>query len=139
VVALRNKYHIFVTCAKNSDYIACPNQTVCGKCARICDKALCYHYPMIDYGVVQKLLEKKETLDKTDEAQCLTFVCEQLYGRDWEAHYAACDLHLVDFGAKAGVMDVPDENLEPNKYATYMEHVVTTLSTLGLVIAPKKI
>jgi hypothetical protein len=44
---------------------------------------------------------------------------------------------LVAFGAKAGVMDVPDDNLEPNKYATYLENVVTTLSTLGLVIAPK--
>jgi hypothetical protein len=44
---------------------------------------------------------------------------------------------LVAFGAKAGVMDVPDENLEPNKYVTYLENAVTTLSTLDLVIAPK--
>jgi hypothetical protein len=43
---------------------------------------------------------------------------------------------LVAFGAKAGVMDVPDKNLGPNKYATYLENVVTTLSTIGLVIAP---
>jgi hypothetical protein len=44
---------------------------------------------------------------------------------------------LVVFGAKASVMDVPDENLEPNKYSTYLENVVTTLSTIGLVISPK--
>jgi hypothetical protein len=88
--------------------------------------------------VIHKLLEKKKMLDKTDEAQRLTFVCEQLYGGDWDAHNAACDLHLVAFGATAGVMDVPDEILEPNKYATYLENVVSTLSTLGLVIAPKK-
>jgi SUMO ligase MMS21 Smc5/6 complex component len=70
---------------KNSDDIVRPHQTVCGKCARICDEALCYHYPMMDSDVIQKLLEKKETLDKTDEAQRLTFVCEQLYGGDWDA------------------------------------------------------
>jgi SUMO ligase MMS21 Smc5/6 complex component len=70
---------------KNSDNIVRPHQTVCGKCARICDEALCYHYPMMDSDVIQKLLEKKETLDKTDEAQRLTFVCEQLYGGDWDA------------------------------------------------------
>jgi hypothetical protein len=40
---------------------------------------------MMDSDVIQKLLEKKETLDKTDEAQRLTFVCEQLYGGDWDA------------------------------------------------------
>jgi hypothetical protein len=44
---------------------------------------------------------------------------------------------LVAFGAKSGVVDVPDENLEPNKYATYLENVVAILSTLGLVISPK--
>jgi hypothetical protein len=52
---------------------------------------------------------------------------------------SACDLHLVAFGAKAGVVDVRDEILEPNKYATYLEIVVSTLSTLGLVISPKKV
>jgi hypothetical protein len=46
-------------------------------------------------------------------------------------------LYLVAFGAKAGVIEIPDDNLEPNKYATYLENVVTTLNTLGLVIAPK--
>jgi hypothetical protein len=45
---------------------------------------------------------------------------------------------VVAFGAKAGVMDVPDEILEPNKYATYLENVVSTLNTLSLVIARKK-
>jgi hypothetical protein len=94
---------------------------------------------MMDSDVIQKLLAKKKRLDQTDEAQCVFFVFEQLYGGDWDAHYAACDLHLVAFGAKAGVMDVPDEILEPNKYATYLENVVSTLSTLGLVIAPKKL
>jgi hypothetical protein len=33
--------------------------------------------------------------------------------------------------------EVPDEELEPKKYATYFENVVTTLSTLGIMIAPK--
>jgi hypothetical protein len=43
---------------------------------------------------------------------------------------------LVALGDKVGVMDVTDEILEPNKYATYLENVVSTLSTLGLAIAP---
>jgi hypothetical protein len=104
----------------------CP--TVCGKCARICETGSCYHYPMMDSDVIKKMLDKKKRLDERDNAD----------GGDWDAHYAACDLHLVAFGAKAGVMDVPDEILDPNKYATYLENVVSTLSTLGLVIAPKK-
>jgi hypothetical protein len=124
-------------CQNHSDDIARPNQMECGKCAQICDKALYYHYPMMDSDAIRKLLEKKEMLDKTDEARRLTFVCEQLYGGAWDARYAACDLHLVDVGTKAGVVDVPDENLEPKKYATYLENVVTTLSMLGLVVAPK--
>jgi hypothetical protein len=124
-------------CQKHSDDIAHPNQTVCDKCARICDKGCCYHYPMMDADMIQKLLEKKNTLATMDEAQRLTFVCEQLYGGDWDAHYAACDLHLVSICAKVGVMDVPDENLKPNKYATYLENIVATVSMLGLVIAPK--
>jgi hypothetical protein len=107
-------------CQKHSEDIACPNQTVCGKCARICDTGSCYHYTMMDADVIHKLLEKKKRLDKTNEAQHLTFVCEQLYGGDWDAHYAACDLHVIAFGAKAGVVDVPDEIFEPNKYATYL-------------------
>jgi hypothetical protein len=118
-------------CQKHSDNIARPN------CARICDRAFSYHYPMMDFDAIQELLEKKETLDKTDEAHHLTFVCEQLYGGDWDIHYAACDLHLVALGAKASVMGVPDENLQPNKYEMYLENIVTTLSTLGLLIAPK--
>jgi hypothetical protein len=44
---------------------------------------------MIYADMIQKLLEKKKTIDTTDEAQRLTFVCEQLYGSDWDAHYAA--------------------------------------------------
>jgi hypothetical protein len=124
---------------KHSDDIARPNQTVCGKCAQICETGSCYHYPMVDSDVIKQLLDKKKRLDQTDEAQWVSFVCEQLYGVDWDAHYAACNLHLVAFGAKAGVMDVPDEILEPNKYATYLENVVSTLSTLGLVITPKKV
>jgi hypothetical protein len=98
----------------------------------------CYHYPMMDSDVINKMLDKKKRLDKMDEAHRVSFVCEQLYGGDWDAHYDACDLHLVAFGAKAGVMDVPDDIIEPNKYATYLENVVSTLSTFGLVIAPKK-
>jgi hypothetical protein len=93
---------------------------------------------MMDSDVINKLLDKKKRLDQTDEAQRVSFVCEQLYGGDWDAHYAACNFHLVAFGATAGVMDVPDEIIEPNKYATYLENVVSTLSTLGLVIAPRK-
>jgi hypothetical protein len=92
---------------------------------------------MMDADMIQKLLEKKKMLDTMDEAHRLTFVCEQLYGGDWDTYYAACDLHLVVFGATAGVMDVPDENLDPDKYATYLENVVATLSKLGLVITPK--
>jgi hypothetical protein len=88
-------------------------------------------------SVLQKLLVKKETLDNTDDSQHLTFVCKQLYGGKWDDHYAACDLHLVAFGAKAGANEVPNEDLEPKKYATYLENVVTTLSTLGLVTALK--
>jgi hypothetical protein len=140
VVALQNKSPIFVTCAKNTVMtLPVPNQTVCGKCARICETGSCYHYPMMDSDVIQKLLEKKKRLDQTDEAHRVSFVCEQLYGGDWDAHYAACDLHVFAFGAKAGVMDVPDEILKPNKYASYLENVVSTLSTLGLVIDPKKV
>jgi hypothetical protein len=37
---------------------------------------------MMDADVIRKLLGKKETLDKTDEAQHLTFVFEPLYGGD---------------------------------------------------------
>jgi hypothetical protein len=51
----------------------------------------------------------------------LNCVCEKLYGGNWDAHYAAFDLHLATFGAKA--------------YATYLENVVTTLSTLGIMTA----
>jgi hypothetical protein len=119
-------------CQKHSDNTSRPNQTVCGKCARICGTGSCYHYPMMDSDMIKKLVDKKNMLDQTDEARRISFVCEQLYGGDWDAHYDACDLHLVDCGAKAGV-------IEPNKYATYLENVVSTLRTLGLVIAPKKI
>jgi hypothetical protein len=129
-------FHLF---QKHSDGIARPNQTVCGKCAQICDAGSCYHYPMMDADVIHKLLEKKKRLEKMDEAQRLTFVFAQLYVGDWDAHYAACDLHVVAFGANAGVVDVLDEILEPNKYATYLENIFSTLSTLGLVIAPKKV
>jgi hypothetical protein len=125
-------------CQKHNDENSHPNQTLCGKYARICDRGSCYHYPMMDADIIQKLLEKKKRLSKTDKAQRLTFLCEQLYGGDWDARYAACDSYLVAFGANAGMMDVPDEILEPNKYATYLENVVFTLSTPGLVIAPKK-
>jgi hypothetical protein len=65
---------------KHSDDIACPNQTVCGKCARICETGSCYHYPMMNADVIHKILEKKKRLDQTDEAQRVSFVCEQLYG-----------------------------------------------------------
>jgi hypothetical protein len=123
-------------CQKHSDDIARPNQTVCGKCARIYETGSCYHYPMTDSDVIKKSLDKKKMLAQTDEAQRLSFVCEQLYEGDWDAHYVACNLHLVAFGAKAGVMDVSDEIIEPNKYATYLGSVVSTLSTLCLVIAP---
>jgi hypothetical protein len=126
-------------CQKHSNDIALPNQTVCGKCARICETGSCYHYPMMDSDVIKKIMDKKKRLDQTDEAHRVSFVCEQLYVGDWDAHYATCDFHVVAFGAKAGVMDVPDGILEPNKYATYLENVVSTLSTLGLVIAPKKV
>jgi hypothetical protein len=126
-------------CQKHSDDTARPNKTVCGKCARICETGSCYHYPMMDVDVIQKILEKKKRLDKTDEVPRLSFVCEQLDGGDWDAHYAACDLHLVAFGAKAGVMGVPDEILDPTKNATYLENVVSNLGTLRLVIAQKKV
>jgi hypothetical protein len=39
---------------KHSDDIARPNQTVCGKCARIYGSGSCYHYPMMDADVIQK-------------------------------------------------------------------------------------
>jgi hypothetical protein len=55
-------------CQKHSDGIARPNQTVCGKCARICESGSCYHYPMMDSDVTKKLLDKKKRLDETDEA-----------------------------------------------------------------------
>jgi hypothetical protein len=113
-------------CQKHSDNIARLNQMACGKCARICDNAFCYHYPIMDFDVIRKLLAKKETLDKTDQAQCLTFVCEQVYGGDWDAHYAACDLNLISFGAKAGVNEVPDEELDPKS----MPHIWKTRSPL---------
>jgi hypothetical protein len=105
--------YVFHLCQNHSDDIARPNQMTCGKCAQICDMAFCYHYPMIDSNEIQRLLEKKYTLNKTDEAQHSSFFCEKLYGGDWEAHCGAYDFHLVAFGAKAGVLEVPDENLEP--------------------------
>jgi hypothetical protein len=123
-------------CQKHSDDIAHTNQTVGGKCAQICETGSCYNFPTMDSDVIQKILEKKKRLDQTEEAQCVSFVFEQLYGGDWDAHYAAFYLHVVAFGAKAGVLDVPDEILEPNNYATYLENTVSTPSTLGLAIAP---
>jgi hypothetical protein len=51
-------------CQKYSDDIARPNQMECGKCAQIFDKSYCYHYPMMDFDVIQKLSAKKETLEK---------------------------------------------------------------------------
>jgi hypothetical protein len=87
--------------------------------------------------LLRETLFTKKVLDKTDDAQRLTFVCEQLYGGDWDTRYAACDVHVVTFGAKVSVNDVPDEDLDPKRYATYLENVVTTLSTLGIVTAPK--
>jgi hypothetical protein len=98
-------------CQKHSDGIARTNRTVRGKCARICETGSCYHYPKMDSDVIKKILDKKDLLDQTDEARRLSFVCEQLYDGDWDAQYAACDLHLAAFGAKAGVVDVPDEIL----------------------------
>jgi hypothetical protein len=91
----------------------------------------------MDSDVIQKLLAKKKTLDKNDEGQHLTFVRDQVYGGNWDAYYAAGHYHLVDFGANAGTNEVPDEELEPKKYFTYLENMVTTLSTLGSTTAPK--
>jgi hypothetical protein len=104
--------------------------------ARICDKELRYHYQLMDYDVSWKLLVNKDKLEKNDEGKCLTFVCEQVYGGDWDAYYAACNLHLITFGANAGMYEVLDD-LETNTYATYLENLVTTLSTLGITCAPK--
>jgi hypothetical protein len=73
-------------------------------------------------------------LDITDEGQSPLF-CYQIYGGDWDAYYAAYDLHLVTFGAKAGVLEIPDK-LDTQKYSTYLETVVTTLSTLDITCAP---
>jgi hypothetical protein len=70
---------LFSLVSKHSDDIDRPNQMACNKCARICDKAFCYDYPMMDTDVIRNLSSKKETLDKMDEAECLTFVCEQHY------------------------------------------------------------
>jgi hypothetical protein len=39
--------------------------------------------------VIKKLLDKKKRLDQTDEAKRVSFVCEQLYVGDWDAHCAA--------------------------------------------------
>jgi hypothetical protein len=64
-------------------------------------------YPMLDSVVIAKLLANKETLDKNSEAHLFAFVCEQIYGNDWDAYYAACDLHVVAFGAKTGAFDPP--------------------------------
>jgi hypothetical protein len=72
-----------------------------------------------------------------DEAERLTFVCEKYYGGDWDVYYTAFGLHLAAFGAKAGVNEVPDKELDTKQYATYLENVVTTLSTLGIVTASK--
>jgi hypothetical protein len=68
---------------------------------------------MMDSDAIRKSLANKEALYKMDDAQRLTFFCEQVYGGDWDAHYAACDFHLVAFGAKAGVNEVPGEELDP--------------------------
>jgi hypothetical protein len=83
-------------------------------------------------------LANKETLDKTDEGRRLTFVCEQVHVGHWDAYYVACNLHFVAFGDNAGMNEVPDEELEPKKYATYLENMVTTLSTLGITTATKE-
>jgi hypothetical protein len=78
----RSRTVVTCVCQKHSDNIALPNQMACGECARICDKAFCYHYLLVDSEVIRKLLANKETLDKTDEGQHLAFVCEQVYGGD---------------------------------------------------------
>jgi hypothetical protein len=77
-------------CQKHSDDIARPNRMARGKSARICDKALRYHYPMMDYAVIRKLLADIKEIEKTDQAQrlwwrlgsllcCLRFA----FGRFW--------------------------------------------------------
>jgi hypothetical protein len=90
---------------------------------------------MMDSNVIAKLLENKEILDKSHEAQRLTLVCEQIYGSDWDAFYAVCDLQLVAFGAKVGVYDTI-ASTNTKKYATYLNNVVTTLSTLAISCDP---
>jgi hypothetical protein len=121
-------------CQKHSDDIARPNQMACATCARTPGK-LCYCYPLMDTVFIVSLTAKKDTIDTIPEAQRLTFLCEQLYNGDWHHHYSASDLHLVYFGEKPSVFDLPLETATA-QYKRYIKNAVTTLSTLGITCAP---
>jgi hypothetical protein len=56
-------------------------------------------------------------------------ICEHIYGGDCDVYYAACELRVVGFGAKAGVYDTPIST-DAKKYTTYLNNVVTTMITL---------
>jgi hypothetical protein len=91
----------------------------------------------MDTAVIVSLTAKKDTLDTNPEAQRLTFMCEQLCNGDWNDYYSACDLHLVSFGEKPSVFDLPLETATA-QYKRYIQNEVTTLSTLGIACAPKR-
>jgi hypothetical protein len=69
----------------------------------MCDKELCYHCQILDSDVIVKRVAAEGMLNEKNEACRLTFVSEQIYGGNWDAYYAACDLYLVAFGASTGV------------------------------------
>jgi hypothetical protein len=71
----------------------------------------------------------KRCLTKMMRASVSLLSVSKVYRGDWYSYYDVCDLHVVTLGAKAGVNEVPDEELEPKKvghlfgkYGSHFEH-----------------
>jgi hypothetical protein len=90
----------------------------------------------MDTADIASLTAKKDTLNANPDAHRLTFLFEQLYNDDWHDYYSACDLHLVSFGEKPSVFDLPLETAT-TQFKPYIQNVVTPLSTLGITCARK--
>jgi hypothetical protein len=106
----------------------------CGTCSRCPSGLGCHQYQFMDNEVLVKLRAKKEVLAQDDKAQCLTVVCEQVYGCNWRKYYSACNLRVLSFGTKSYVFTIPP-TIDKTRYEAYLKGIVTIMSTRGIMCA----